>query len=468
MKPRNKRERTVLALHETLKPLTEKQIAWGWSQFPAKGYYRDLRKGRGLVWCSECGATIEDDAGQLECSLGEGQYRCPECGRQLQLEYSLRKQRQDIVTETKQISFLTTCQGWQVVRTFDFTVESKRGFEAKRSINEVFEHWYDEDGVETIIGIDYTRSIWSFYWKYGTKMSIKYHNDHCSGNYVWEDIFTTRGNYVCPTVKVTAILKRNGWSKRFLRLNGVGDIIQRLLADRDAEWLAKTKQYRLFDWLCRRGDHVLPYRYAVKVALRAGYNLNKLKDITLWFDYLDLLNEEHKDLHNAHYVCPDNLRAEHDRLVKKKNERLAKMELKRKEREAMENEGQYRKYRGMFFGVAFDDGTIYCHVLQSVKEFIEEAEAMHHCVFANGYWSEKRHPNSLILSARDKEGKRVETVEVNTKTWEIVQSQGLQNQITAYHGEIIALVGKYIPMMMRAQQTAFSRKITAKEIMSFL
>ena len=115
----------------------------------------------------------------------------------------------------------------------------------------------------------------------------------------------------------------------------------------------------------------------------------------------------------------------------------------------------------MFFGVAFDDGTIYCHVLQSVKEFIEEAEAMHHCVLANGYWSEKRHPNSLILSARNKEGKRVETVEVNTKTWKIVQSQGACNENTAYHGEIIALVGKYIPMMIRAQQTAFSRKITA-------
>lgn len=465
MKPRNKRERTVLALHEKLKPLTEKQIAWGWSQFPAKGYYRDLRKGRGLVWCSECGATAEDDAGSLEVSLGEGQYVCPKCGRSLELEYSLRKQKQDTVEENKMISFLTTCQGWQVVRTFEFCKQSVRGCNPMIAFHEVFEHWYDEDGQETIIGIDYTRTIWSFYWKYGTKMSIKQHNDHCSGYYVWEDIFTTRGNYVYPAGNITATLKRNGWSRRLLRLKaGVGDIIQRLLADRDAEWLVKTKQYNILDWLIKRGDRVLPYRYALKVALRAGYNVNKLKDITLWFDYLDLLNEERKDLHNAHYVCPDNLMKEHDRLVKKKQERLAKIERKRKEREAMENEGQYRKYRGMFFGVAFDDGTIYCHVLQSVKEFVEEAEAMHHCVYANGYWSSKSHPNSLILSARDKEGKRVETVEVNTKTWQIVQSRGACNQNTAYHGEIIALVGKYIPLMMKTAYNGNSEKITSKVV----
>ena len=31
-----------------------------------------------------------------------------------------------------------------------------------------------------------------------------------------------------------------------------------------------------------------------------------------WFDYLDLLGDEGKDLRNAHYVCPDNLNSAHD------------------------------------------------------------------------------------------------------------------------------------------------------------
>lgn len=400
MKPRTKKEREVFALHDELRPLTGRQETWGW---------RRLNK---------------RDEGQT--------------------------------TYYRLISFLTTCKGYQVVRTFEFVIE-----EGKRHIEEVMQHWYDENGVETILGIDYTRNVYSFSWRFGSKMSIKYHNDHCSGYYVWEDIFSTEGNDVCPYGQITATLKRNGWCRRLLRLrNDVGDIIQRLLADRDAEWLVKIKQYELLAYLMSRGDHVVPYKYAVKVALRTGYVLS-LDNIGLWYDYLALLNEEGRDLHNAHYVCPADLKKAHDRLVLRKEERMRKEAQERREKKALENEGQYKAFRGMFFGVAFDDGKIYCHVLRSVKEFLEEGTEMHHCVFANEYWSRQTHPDSLILSARDKDGKRLETVEVNTKTWKVIQSYGLQNHITAYHGEIIALVGKYMPMMIKAQQTAFSRKITA-------
>ena len=103
---------------------------------------------------------------------------------------------------------MTTCKGYQVVRTFEFVIE-----EGKRHIEEVMQHWYDENGVETILGIDYTRHVYSFSWKFGSKMSIKYHNDHCSGYYVWEDIFTTEGNDVCPYGQITATLIRNSWCR---------------------------------------------------------------------------------------------------------------------------------------------------------------------------------------------------------------------------------------------------------------
>ena len=55
--------------------------------------------------------------------------------------------------------------------------------------------------------------------------------------------------------------------------------------------------------------------------------------------------------------------------------------------------------------------------LKSVKEFVEEGVAMHHCVFTNGYY---KRDDCLILSARI-DGKRAETVEVNLNTREIVQ-----------------------------------------------
>ena len=71
---------------------------------------------------------------------------------------------------------------------------------------------------------------------------------------------------------------------------------------------------------------------------------------------------------------------------------------------------------------------------------VEEGAKMHHCVFANEYWNVKKHPDSLILSAKDRQGNRLETVEVNMKTWSIVQSRGLLNDPSERHDEIIELV----------------------------
>ena len=46
----------------------------------------------------------------------------------------------------------------------------------------------------------------------------------------------------------------------------------------------------------------------------------------------------------------------------------------------------------------------------------------------------------LILSFRDSEGERVETVEIDLKTFSIIQSRGVCNKSTKHHNEIIDLV----------------------------
>jgi hypothetical protein len=47
---------------------------------------------------------------------------------------------------------------------------------------------------------------------------------------------------------------------------------------------------------------------------------------------------------------------------------------------------------------------------------------------------------NFVLSAKDRHGNRLETVEVNMKTWSIVQSRGLLNDPSERHDEIIELV----------------------------
>ena len=69
---------------------------------------------------------------------------------------------------------------------------------------------------------------------------------------------------------------------------------------------------------------------------------------------------------------------------------------------------------------------------------------MKHCVFSNGYYKRK---DCLILSARDNEGKQLETIELNLKTFDIVQSRAVCNGMSEHHDRIIQLVKKNINLI---------------------
>lgn len=452
MKPRSKNERLILELRKKLPGLTEKQLEWGWQQVPPTGYFKSRKNGRGEVWCSECGTVVNDDASALECALGSGDYYCPCCGKSLGIDYSLARMKKTNITERAMVSYITTFKGWQVVRTFSFEKKCSKRHECVRSVNEVYEHWYNPaTGHETIIGINYVRSFNCFKWSYGTEWSVKVHNEHCTGYYVWNDVYRLQDNYIYPAARVLPVLKRNGWTKRLIRDFDVGEIFKRLILGGDIEWLIKTKQWELLKWLLDRGQYTLPYKYSAKVAMRAGY---KITDAGIWMDYLDLLSEEHKDLHNAFYVCPADLTKEHNRLAKRKQERLEQEAVRSRMKRAANSEANYERSKGMFVGIHFDDGKVYCHVLKNVQEFIEEGKNMHHCVFANEYWNPERHPESLILSATDNEGKRIETVEVDIESWTVVQSRGKYNQSTPFHDEIVDMVKAHMGVFINAEATA--------------
>lgn len=142
------------------------------------------------------------------------------------------------------------------------------------------------------------------------------------------------------------------------------------------------------------------------------------------------------------YVCPTDLKHEHDRLMVKKQKIEEQKTLEQKENENR----KYRREKQAFLGLCFEGDGIIVSVLQSVKDFYEEGEAMHHCVYSNGYYKKK---NSLILSAK-KDGKRIETIEVNLKTFKIIQSRAVCNQTSEYHNSIIELVNRNMGLIRRA------------------
>lgn len=115
----------------------------------------------------------------------------------------------------------------------------------------------------------------------------------------------------------------------------------------------------------------------------------------------------------------------------------------------MEQEASFVEAKGRFFGVEFSDGEICIKVLDSVEAIRQEGEAMHHCVFTNEYYLKA---DSLILSATI-DGKRIETIEVSLKRMEVVQSRGVCNKNTPYHGQILKLM-KGNMSLIRKRMTA--------------
>ena len=114
-----------------------------------------------------------------------------------------------------------------------------------------------------------------------------------------------------------------------------------------------------------------------------------------------------------------------------------KTERERQIAESRKWEAEYKETKGKFFGICFGSDDIIITVIKSVAEMADEGEAMHHCVHKMGYY---KRPESLILSAKDKSGKRIETIEVNLKTYKVVQSRGVNNSSTPKHDDIIRLV----------------------------
>lgn len=226
------------------------------------------------------------------------------------------------------------------------------------------------------------------------------------------------------------------------------------------------KKYRYnHDARCTISVHLSDYITAAKICIRNDYHPD---DLIVFFDYIDNLVFDRKDIHNAHYVCAPDLLAAHTVLLerqRREHEReLARQRAEREERDrrwheelarrdaewrrahaaeiaererraamteeqrmAEDNE-KYQRDKKMYLGIAFgeDKEHLQFHVLGSIEEFQDEGKHMHHCVYSNGYY---RNADSLILSCRDKNGKRVATIEINLRDFSIVQTRAACNAV---------------------------------------
>lgn len=419
MKPRTKRERLVVELSSKLPNITDAQMRWG-----KKNCFKHYAfRCKDEMWCSDCGKMWVDTEGQKE-----GAVYCPYCGEKLEVKVS-RKKKDNIESY---LTIVTTSKDFQILRHFYIARYARKGRDTHYFIDEVCQQWITADRKETVIAK--AMDMGSRGWVHTTEMSIKQDgNMYCSHSY---DI----GGYVYPKVKVLPILRRNGLRTSF---HGVTPalLIRAILGEsKYAEMLLKTRQYSMLEFYMYRG--CLSHPWTVNICNRNGYII---KDGSMYDDYLRLLDYFQLDTHNAHYVCPKNLKAAHDELVSRKQRIEARERAEEDRKRRVERMVRIKadialfiKRIQPFLNLEIKEDDIVIRSLQSVSQFYQEGKAMHHCVYANEYYKRK---DSLILSAKVA-GERKETIEVNLKTFSIVQSRSAFNKSSEYHARIIELMNK--------------------------
>lgn len=416
MKPRTKIQKEVMHLSKRLPKITEVQRQYA---FHHSFEHIGRRSAKGIITCGECGHQWQGNGALADALCG---CTCPHCGMELKVHTT----RKRVFKENEYFSIITACKGYQVIRFFFAKAYYKIGQVAEYSIYEVAQRWIAPNGkFETIAKLRGISFIYYDLWQEYSPMEIR-RNHH---------VYDIAPACTYPRVRIIPELKRNGFKGEFHNLQPF-ELFCELLKNNQAETLIKAGQYSLLSYFIRYSSKsIATYWNAIRIATRSKYIV---EDAGIWCDYIDLLRYFNKDTNNPKYICPADLKTEHDRLVQKKTERLERERIEQQKHKALENERKFQELKAKFFGISFTDGTIQVRVLESVAEFLEEGTAMHHCVFTNTYYLK---PDSLILSACI-DGKRIETIEVSLKTLKVLQSRGVCNKNTEYHDRIIELVNK--------------------------
>lgn len=423
MKPRTKLQFRVVGLSSQL-PDIESMMA-EWANNDCLDHIGYATKSR--VVCMECGGRFSTELVKRKRAV------CPHCGASLKIEWSRKRTNKQFI----RIGKADICEEFQVIRCFELYAYYREGREPHYFIREVLQHWIKDDGKREVMAL--TRNTGCSGWCGNLEIRNK-----TVGSY-----YSIGDNDVyCDKYHPDSVFKpqytRMGIDYRFHGLSFL-DAINIIPANPKLETLLKARRYDLLGYWHRERYKINDYWPSIKICLRNKY---KIKDVPMWFDYLNLLTRYHKDLHNAYYVCPANLKKAHDLYVAKKkrdDEKARKPRDMQRLLELKKYAEDYIKEKSKFFDLKLSDGKIVVIPLKSLEEFQQEGEIMHHCVFSNEYFKKK---DSLILSARIGK-KHIETVEVNLKTFSIVQSRGVCNKNTEYHDSIVKLVNNNMNLIRK-------------------
>lgn len=413
MKPRTKLQHEVIEKAQYLFNIENKMLSWAKVDiFNHKGFATKTK-----IICMDCGETFSPTLVSRKKAV------CPHCHTKLKIEQTKKRTDKQHVF----VGYADVVDRFQVLRYFEIIAYCRAGEYPRYYTSEIIQQWILPDGKCEYYGQNHTLTRYVDSWN--GEMEIR---KHYPNYYIPINKYEVYAQRYHPESTFKVEYRKYGIDHN---LQGVTflEAINLLPSSPMAETLLKAKEYSLLHHLKYYHECSL-FWPSIKICLRNKY---KIKDAKYYFDYLKLLRYFGKDLRNAHYVCPKNLNKEHDKFVEKKRKYDAKIEASRKREQLLSDEKVFKKLKkSMLAGIIFTDKEIQVKVLESVKEYIEEGDVLHHCVASYAL-----NPNSLVFSARI-DGQRIETVEVSLTELKVVQCRGLQNKNSEYHDRIISLVNK--------------------------
>lgn len=424
MKPKTELQKKAIALSAKLPPITDKQRQWAIDHiFKTNNGF--LRKKK--TWCGECGHEWKSDNSLLKNTIVD--VECPNCGKILKLK---RHDKRDH-DERWYYTIYDKSGEFQVIRHFVVIKTCCVGYQSFFEVNECVQNWISPDGKVVYIA---RNTFWCNgcydMWVFSSGMEVR-------GTPSVEQKYDIDAAYVYPYKKYIPELKRNGFTGKLYGISPC-KMMSAILSNPMSETLLKAGQISLLKHSISYPEDIKKYWPSIKICIR---NNCVVMDTSIYIDYLELLEYFGKDLRNAKYVCSNNMKKEHDRLSRKKHKIKQEEAKKEKAKKALENEDKFRKLKGCFFGISFSDDLITVKVLESVKEYMDEGEDMHHCVFSNEYYLK---PKSLILTAIIGD-KHVATIELSLETFNVKQCRAKCNEKSEYSDRIITLVNKNIGLI---------------------
>ena len=421
MKPRTKAQHEVFNLSKIVLDVLNEIKPWA---------FKECNEHIGIAtkkhfWCIDCGNEYPN-----ELIEGNTAY-CPTCSQELTITKSLKR----TFEQSYYVGFAEVLGDYQVIRTFEVISTHKKFEKVDFRLQENVMQFIPADHSK----IQYVARLCNMSSgtpRYGD-LEIRI------PSYYKEQFYNPYPFKYYPKSMFKAEYSRIGINHELEALTFL-TATKVLSWNSKAETLLKAKQFDLFGQCNTNSNLINTHWPSIKIALR---NKIIIKDANIWLDYLDLIKFFGKDIRSPKYLFPKDLNKAHDKLVAKKNKVDKEQEIKQRLKRIVEEQKVYSQKIQDFIGLEFSSGHLSIKVLETIQDFIDEADTHKHCVYSNKYYEKA---DSLILSATYK-SKKVETIELSLSKLEIIQSRGLQNQSTKYHEKILGLINNNLHLIEQRQ-----------------